>query len=239
MRLFFLLISGLITYSNVLAQQPYEFFHLTLNGSGAFPIGSFKKAVAPNGGGFGIGGGATLLFNPRGKVEYCPVFIGADFNYMSFGRDKQSSTETMPALKTAFNYYGISAVSRIFLSARKSGIIPFLDGQVGLNIINTRTKIDKDVVDLIMGEDYPEVMNTTNDLGLMYGGSLGFYTRKPLDENNRRSVSFFLKAGYFGGDEVEHVKRGTMKINNGNVTYQTTTTSVNNIVVQFGLVCPI
>jgi hypothetical protein len=225
--------------SSLLAQSSFEAFHLTLNGSLAFPVGSFQAAVAPNGGGMGIGGGASALFNPKGKTEYCPVFLGVDFNYLSFGRDKQAATDYMPALKTAFNYYGVSAISRLFLSAKKSGIVPFIDGQVGLNIINTRTKIDKDVVDLIIGEDYPEVLNTTNDLGLMYGASLGIYTRKPLDENGRRNASFFLKAGYMAGDNIEHVKRGSLKIVNGNVTYQTTTTSVNNIMVQFGFVLPI
>jgi hypothetical protein len=239
MKTFILSITALIICNLVSGQQPYESFHLTLNGSLAFPVGSFQAAVAPNGGGMGIGGGVSALFNPKGKAEYCPVFLGVDFNYLSFGRDKQGATDYMPALKTAFNYYGVSAISRLFLSAKKSGVVPFIDGQVGLNIINTRTKIDKDVVDLIIGEDYPEVLNTTNDLGLMYGASIGFYTRKPLDENNRRMASFFMKAGYMAGDNIEHVKRGSLKIVNGNVTYQTTTTSVNNIMVQFGFVLPI
>jgi hypothetical protein len=235
----FLLNAGIFFSIAVSGQQPYESFHLTLNGSGAFPVGSFKEAVAPDGGGFGIGGGASALFNPKGKVEYCPVFLGVDFNYLSFGRDKQAATDYMPALKTTFNFYGISAISRLFLSAKKSGIVPFIDGQVGLNIINTRTKIDKDLADLILGEDYPEVLNTTNDLGLMYGASIGLYTRKPLDENNRRMASFFMKAGYMAGDNIEHVKRGSLKMVNGNVTYQTTTTSVNNILIQLGFVLPI
>lgn len=239
MKFSFILLAGLSISCLLSAQQPYESFHLTVNGSAAFPVGSFQTAVAPNGGGFGIGGGASALFNLKGKYEYFPLFLGADFNYLSFGRDKQSSAETMPALKTAFNYYGISAIGRAFLSAKKSGIVPFIDAQVGVNIINTRTKIDKDLGDLFLGEDYPEVLNTTNDLGLMYGASLGFYTRKPLDENNRRSASFFMKAGYMAGDDIEHVKRGTLKVTNGNVTYQTTTTSVNNIIVQFGFVLPI
>lgn len=239
MKAFFTLVAFNLICLLLKSQQPYESFHLTLNGSGAFPVGSFKEAVAPDGGGFGIGGGASALFNPRGKVEYCPVFLGVDFNYLSFGRDKQAATDYMPALKTAFNYYGISAISRLFLSAKKSGVVPFIDGQVGLNIINTRTKIDKDLADLILGEDYPEVLNTTNDLGLMYGASLGIYTRKPLDENNRRMASFFMKAGYMAGDNIEHVKRGSLKMVNGNVTYQTTTTSVNNIMIQLGFVLPI
>lgn len=234
-QLLFANLLGFILYG----QQPYESFQFTINGSGAFPTGSFQTAVAPNGGGFGIGGGASMLFNPKGKAEYFPLFLGADFNYLSFGRDKQASTPSMPALKTAFNYYGISAITRIFLSEKKSGFVPFIDGQVGLNIINTRTKIDKDMFDLILGEDYPEVLNTTNDLGLMYGGSIGFYNRKPLNENGTRSGSFFMKAGYFAGDDIEHVKRGTLKMINGNVTYQTTTTSVNNIIIQFGVILTI
>lgn len=236
MKKFIFLLIAYLSGLNVFAQQPYESFQFTLNASGAFPMGEFKNAVAPNGGGFGIGGGFSALFNPKGKAEYFPVFLGADFNYLSFGRDKQSSTPDMPPLKTAFNYYGISALSRFFLSAKKSGIIPFIDGQVGLNIINTRTKIDKDLFDFVVGDDYPEVLNTTNDLGLLYGGSIGFYTRKPLNENGTRSGSFFMKAGYFGGDDIEHVKRGSLKWINGNATYQTTTTSVNNIIIQFGVI---
>jgi hypothetical protein len=239
MKTVFILAAGFLLPFIVSGQQPYESFHLTVNGSGAFPIGSFQTAVAPNGGGFGIGGGATALFNLKGKYEYFPLFLGADFNYLSFGRDKQPSTEVMPPLKTAFNYYGISAIGRAFLSAKKSGFVPFIDGQVGLNIINTRTKVDKNLGDILMDEDYPEVLNTTNDLGLMYGASLGFYIRKPLDENNRRLASFFMKGGYMAGDNIEHVKRGTLKVNNGNVTYQTTTTSVNNIIFQLGFVLPI
>jgi hypothetical protein len=238
MNKIFSLLAFHLMYLVVSAQQSPESFLFTINGSGAFPVGNFKTTVAPDGGAFGIGGGASALFNPKGKSEYFPVFFGVDFNYMSFGRDKQASTQNMPALKTSFNYYGISGISRFFLSSKKTGVIPFIDGHVGINIINTRTKIDKDVVDLILGEDYPEVLNTTNDAGLMYGASLGFYTRKQYDENGNRSASFFMKAGYFAGNDIEHVKRGTLKITDGNVSYQTTNTSVNNIIIQLGVVLP-
>jgi hypothetical protein len=222
----------------VSAQQPYESFHITFNGSGAFPVGSFKTAVAPNGGVMGIGGGFSALFNLKGKHEYFPLFLGAD--YLSFGRDKLPETEYLQALKTTFNFYGISAIGRVFLSAKKSGLVPFIDGQAGLNIIKTNTMVDRkmDLADLLSEEESPEVLNTTNDLGLMYGASLGFYTRKLPNKNNNRSPSFFMKAGYMSGDNIDHVKRGTVKVINGIITYQTTNSSVNNIFFQFGFVFP-
>jgi hypothetical protein len=215
--------------------QTYESIHITIFGSGAIPLGEFKNAVSADNSAFGVGGGASALFNPKGKNEYCPVFIGVDFNYLTFGRDKQPATAGIPPLKTSFNNYGISALSRFFLSNRPSGIVPFIDGQLGLNIANATTKVDKNLLNTVLGDDFPEVINNANDLGLLYGFGLGLYTRKPMDGSGDSRSSFFFKASYLGGDAINHVKRGSIRIVNGNVFYETTTTRFQNILVQLGM----
>lgn len=216
--------------------QDHETYQVSLLANVAIPSAELKEAVDNPIGGTAVGLGFNALFNPKGKKGYSPVFIGADFSYVTFGRDKQPSTPTAPPYKTSFNYYGISGQSRFFLSNKQVGFVPFVDGLLGVKIFNTRTKIDKNVINIIVNDDEPEVINTTNDAGLGYALGAGFYTRKALNENGNRDVSFTLRAMYHWGDQTSYVKRGSLAVNNGTVSYETGYTKTNMIMIQLGII---
>jgi hypothetical protein len=205
--------------------------------TGAFTVPSeeLKKAVYNPAGGLGIGFGTNVLFNPKGRKGYSPVFFGVDFNYVTFGRDKQEQTSNSPPYKTSYNYYSISGLSRLFLTDKTEGFTPFVDGMLGLKVFNTRTKIDKNFFDTVVWEEEEEVLNTTNDTGLGYGLGLGFYTRKDKSEGGDFGT-FTLRVLYLWGDKTSYVKRGSVKvIDNSRVEYETGYTRTNMILIQLGI----
>ncbi|MFN3841359.1 MAG: hypothetical protein ACK4RF_11710 [Cyclobacteriaceae bacterium] len=200
------------------------------------PTGEFKEAVDNSIGGAAVGFGTNVLFNPKGKKGYSPAFFGADFSYMTFGRDKIKATNDAPPFKTTFNYYAINGMTRIFLSGKETGFVPFIDGTLGLKIFNTRTKVDKNVTHIILDDNQPEVINTTNDNGLGYGIGIGWYTRKTRDEEDPPKGSFTLRVMYLWGDSTSYIKRGSVKVENGFVTYEEGSTKTNMIMVQLGVI---
>lgn len=212
-----------------------EKFQVGITSIFTVPSEELKKAVYNQAGGLGIGFGTNVLFNPKGSKGYSPVFFGVDFNYVTFGRDKQEQTSNNPPYKTSFNYYSISGMSRLFLSDKTEGFTPFVDGILGLKVFNTRTKIDKNFFDTVVWDEEEEVINTTNDSGLGYGLGLGFYTRKDKSAGGD-FASFSVRVMYLWGDKSSYVKRGSVKvIDNSRVEYETGYTRTNMILIQLGI----
>jgi len=211
-----------------------ESVNLSLYGNVTVPIADFKEAIDNSVGGAGVGVGTNFLFNPKGKKAYSPIFLGIDFSYVTFGRDKQEATTNGLPYKTTFNYYNISGVSRIFLTDKTEGLTPFIDGMLGLKIFNTRTKIDKDLIGTIIN-DQPEVIHTTNDTGLGYGLGVGFYKRHPHTEEGSGGASVSMRVMYLWGDKTSYVKRGSLQVDNGAVTYETGYANTNMILIQLGI----
>jgi opacity protein-like surface antigen len=207
---------------------------LSLSANLTIPTRAFKEAVDNPIGGAGVGLGTNLLLNPKGRKGYSPVFFGVDFSYVTFGRDKQESTASSPPYKTSFNHYSISGMSRVFLTDKTEGFTPFIDGMLGLKIFNTRTKVDKDLLDIVLNDDQPEVIHTTNDSGLGYGAGIGFYTRR-LKSEGEGSASFIFRALYLWGDKTSYVKRGSLVVDNGYISYETGYTKTNMILFQLGI----
>lgn len=225
----------LVTVMSFSMAQNHETYQVSLFAHAGAPLGDLKDLV----GGSAIGTGFNALFNPKGKKSSSPVFVGLDFSYSTFGRDKQPSTSTAPPYKTSFNDYTISGAIRLFTSQREVGFTPFIDGQLGAKIFNTRTKIDKNLFHTLFNDDQPEVINTTNDVGLGYGIGAGFYTRKALNENGNRGVSFTLRTMYIWGDKASYVKRGSVNVDSdGFVTFETAYSNTNMVLVQLGIVIP-
>jgi hypothetical protein len=217
-----------------LHSQAQESVMISFSPAIAIPSEEFKKAVDNPIEGLGVGLGSNVLFNPKGKKGYSPVFFGVDFAYLTFGRDKQPAANNAPPYKTSFNFYAINGIARVFLTDKEYGFTPFIDGMLGMKIYNTRTKIDKNVVDFLLNDDQAEVIHTTNDTGLGYGLGIGFYNRKFKDEGEGKA-SFTVRAMYLWGDKIQYVVRGSLQIDNGEVTYKTNYSNTNMIMIQFGI----
>jgi len=212
-----------------------EPFTISVYANAGIPSKQFKEAVSNQFEGTGVGIGSSVLFNVKGKKELSPLALGIDFSYLTFGRDKIAATSGAPPHKTTFNFYSVSAVSRVILSKRETGFTPFIDGMVGVKIVNTRTKIDKNVLNILLNNDQPEVINNTNDYGLGYGLGMGWYTRKMAGDNGQGTASFTLRIMYLWGDQTSYVKRGSMQVNNGYVSYETGHTNTNMVLIQLGI----
>lgn len=222
-------------FLSVLQVTAQDTFNFALYGHLAIPSKEFKEAVDNSVGGTGVGFGTNVLINPKGKKGYSHAFFGVDFAYNTFGRDKQEATTNAPPYKTGFNHYAISGISRVFLTDKAEGFTPFIDGMLGLKIFNTRTKIDKDLLGTIVNAQ-PEVIHTTNDTGLGYGLGIGFYSRHIKSEDSSGHGSFSMRVMYLWGDKTSYVKRGSLQVDNGYVTYDTGYTKTNMIMIQFGIV---
>lgn len=209
--------------------------HLGIHGNIGIPVGEFRDAVNNSFGGTGWGGGLNLLINPKKGGAYSPVLIGIESNYMNLGTDKTPETVYLPQLKTSFNYFNVGPMIRGILSSKEEGIIPFIDGFVGMKILNTKTKIDNNLIDTLLDEEYVESLLSTNYEGLGYGVGLGFFNRKLKSDEMQMAGSFYMKVMYQYGDRVNYVKRGSIEVDQeGFITYETGRTQTSMIVLQAG-----
>ena len=240
--LFITLLTTLTSFNSIYAQtENYEIsssayhdtFHFNLTGVVGIPSKELKEAVQNDFGNVGIGFATSILLNPFGKKKPSPILMGIDFSYLTYGVDKIEATTYTPPLKTTFNVYNISGAFR-FLPKQSPGFAPFIDGMIGSRIFNTRTKIDKNIVDTILNEDQPEVINTTNDAGLCYTVGVGFFNRKSRKDNDLKG-SFTLRFLYTWGDDTEYILRDSIKLDSSNfVTYETGHARTDMFLIQFG-----
>lgn len=213
----------------------HDRFNVHINTAVGVPLGELRDAVKNDFGNVGVGFSIGGFVNPFGKNKPSPVFVGADFTYMTYGVDKIKQTTLNPPLKSTYNLYNISAATRILLTQAKS-FVPYVDGQLGARIFNTRTKIDKDFFDSVSNDDQAEVLNTTNDTGLNYGVGMGFYLRKPKKSFEENQVSFTLRVLYSWGADARYVKRDSIIINqDGFVDYKTGQTKTDMLNIQLGI----
>jgi hypothetical protein len=218
-----------VTQAQDTPTEPYIF---SIYGNVGIPSPEFKKAVNNSIGGTGVGFGANILFNTGGKKKLSPLAFGIDLSYQYFGRDKIEATSSLPPYKTSFNLWNLSGVSRVLLSKRAEGFVPFVDGMLGVKIFTTRTKVDKSAVATALGDE-EELVGVKNYEGLGYGVGMGWYTRKPHDQDGKNSFS--LRVMYLWGDRIKYVKRGSVQVDNGgNVTFETGYTYTNTILIQLG-----
>jgi hypothetical protein len=82
-------------------------------------------------------------------------------------------------------------------------------------------------------DDEEELVGVKNYEGLGYGVGMGWYTRRPHDQEGKNSFS--LRVMYLWGDRIKYVKRGSVQVDNGgNVTFETGYTYTNTILIQLG-----
>lgn len=130
----------------------HDRFNFQLSGLVGIPVGELKGAIENSFGNVGVGLTTGAYFNPFGAQKPSPLFLGAEFSYLTYGVDKLE--DATPPLKTTFNVYYVNATARLLFTQYKA-FVPFADGQVGFRILNTRTKIDKDLLDTALNDDQP------------------------------------------------------------------------------------
>lgn len=137
----------------------------------------------------------------------------------------------MPTLKTAHNVFTWNAMARLKPISHQGRIIPFADGLIGLKLFSSKTKIDKDLTNIIFNDNQNEVINKVRDTGLNYGLGVGFYTN-PRENSN---PGFQMRVLYLWGDEVKYVKRNSVMVDsNGSVTFETDRANTSMVIIQVG-----
>ena len=210
--------------------------HVSFYGNLGAPIGEFRQTIQNSIGGNGVGFGTNILINPKKEAAFSPVLIGIEANYLHLGTEKTPESTFLPQLKTSYNYITLGPVIRALLSQREEGIVPFVDGFVGMKLLNTKTRIDNTIVDTLLDQEYLESLLSTNYEGLGYGMGIGFFTRK-LDKGGINvGNSFYLKLNYAYGDRLTYVKKGSIAVDSeGFITYKNGKTQTGMITLQAGI----
>jgi hypothetical protein len=203
--------------------------HFFGGGQTAIPSSDFREVIDNSFGNLGYGLNFGLVLSPLNAKKPSPVLLGADFGYFTYGNEKQAGTSNSPALKTTHNVFTWNAMARLKPTYHRGRVIPFADGLLGLKLFNSKTKIDKNVTDIIFNTDQREVINNVKDTGLNYGLGLGFYTSPKKNSN----PGFQLRVLYLWGDEVKYVVRNSVTVDpNGFVTFATDRANTSMVIVQ-------
>jgi hypothetical protein len=197
----------------------------------AIPSAEFRKVINNAAGNLGYGFFTGLAVSPLGKNKPSPVLLGIDFGYFLYGNEKQKGSGTMPTLKTTHNVFTWNGMARLKPAHQRGSITPFADGLLGLKLFNSKTKIDKDLTNIIFNDNQNEVINNVKDTGLNYGLGVGFYT----NPKKRANAGFQLRVLYLWGDEMKYVVRNSVVVDaNGFVTYETARANTSMVIIQLG-----
>lgn len=209
--------------------------HFYLAGMIAVPQREFRDVIDNSFGNLGYGFNTGILLSPVGQKKPSPVLLGIDFGYIHYGIDKIEGTSTMPGLKTSHNIYTWNGTARLMPKLYSGAITPFVDGMLGVKLFSSKTKIDKNLLNIALNDNQPEVINNAKDYGLNYGLGLGFFT----NSKNLSYTGFSLRLLYFWGDNANYVVRNSLRIDsNQNVTFQTGEAKTSMVMIQLGFTAP-
>jgi hypothetical protein len=221
----FILFLFLILSSNSFAQIG------GLNFTLGFPTGEFKNNVTRTG--FGVSG-EFLLLTPTVQN---PFSIGLNLGFINYGSEsrREPFSSTIPdVIVDVDRSNNIVNFHILFQLAFPTGIIrPYAEGLFGGSYIFTETSIKSQGVD--------EVASSTNfdDFAWSYGAGGGFLIQVFSSDNPEEKVSSVfidLKARYLYGSEAEYLKEGSVIIDNGKVTYNTSKSKTDLLTAHIGAV---
>lgn len=212
-------------------------FQAALDFGVGIPQGEFKDQSDHVGGGINVMGGY--------RFANSPIMLGMEFGFMNFGTDTREEplSTTIPDLKVEVeNSYNL-AHGDLFLRliAPPATVRPYVDGLFGFNYFFTETVIrDRDD---FFDEDK---LSDTNfeDTALSYGFGAGVQFRlwqkkggdTGLTEDMQpSSVYLNLRSRYMFGREAKYLQKGSIKIDDGQVSYDVTQSETNLLHFKIGV----
>jgi hypothetical protein len=224
--------SQMKAYGQKYDSSKFSYINFYLNTQVAVPSKEFREAIQNDLGNLGYGLATGIVLSPLLENKPSPVLLGIDFGYFKYGQDKQSGTATSPPLKTTYNVFTWNGMARLRPKFQHGSLTPFADGLLGLKLYNTKTKIDKDVIDFIFNDNQPEVINNVKSTGLNYGIGAGFYT----NPKNQTNPGFTLRLLYLWGEDVTYVVRNSVEVTPaGDVTFETDRANTSMLLIQLGI----
>lgn len=240
-KTFYLFIMAVLLVVARPAQAQYK-YQAGLSFMLGFPKGEFKDNVNAT----GIGGGGEFAYSPKSV----PLGIGASLGYMVYGKEsrREPFSTTIPDVTVEVVTTNSIMVGHLFLRVQnKKGMLqPYMDGLVGFNYLSTDTEIKN-----INRSDDGEIASSTNlddavfsygiGGGLMmkvYTGNVFKDSTKTDREGQRKKYSLLidLRMRYITGGEAEYLKKGSIRRENGKVSYDITKSKTDLLTAQIGVI---
>ena len=194
-----------------------------------FPVGQFADNLERPGFGLRVAGAA--------QFGATPVQVGLDIGYLIYGFERRTEpfSTTIPDVRVRVETTNNIALSHLFfrLQPPTGKVQPYVEGLIGFAYLFTSTSI-KDI-----GSD-EDVASSTNfdDFAASYGAGAGidFHLGSSTSETGR-TTSFLLHAGvqYLIGGNAEYLKRGSIRRENGQVTFDIQRSRTDLVAPQLGV----
>jgi len=182
---------------------------------------------------FGFGGSLSAAAGFTGS----PLRIGADLGFMIYGHERRNEpfSTTIPDVTVDVVTDNSVATGHIFLRFQPDfpGMKPYADALFGFKYLFTETRIESEQF------DQNEVVRSTNfdDTALSYGfgGGVKIHLFTPTAEDAPASVYLDLGAKYLMGSEAKYLKKGSIRREDGTVTFDVSRSRTDMLLLQFGL----
>lgn len=191
--------------------------------------------------GTGGGVGAECFYAPGNN----PFAIGIAFNYIQYGSEtrREPFSTTIPDVQVDVTTSNAILLGHLLLRAqsRSGPIQPYVDGLIGFDYLFTETKIEDDDWD---DDDHDGIASTTNfdDTAFSYGFGGGCMFRvwqrqEARDDDDLKNLQVLvdLRAHYLRGGEAEYLKKGSIRRNNGKVSYDVTRSMTDLLLLKVGV----
>lgn len=167
-----------------------------------------------------------------------PVVVGLDLGYLIYGYERRQEpfSSTIPDVTVDVATSNNIALGHFVLRLRAPrGVVqPYVDGLFGGKYLFTETRIENERWD---GESIA-VSTNFDDWALSYGvgGGLNIRLFHGQIGNELRTGSIHLNLGlrYLVGSEAEYLKEGSIRRENGEVTYDIERSRTDLLIPQFG-----
>lgn len=202
-----------------------------------FPQNEFDESINTVGGGLNIYG----LY----RFPQSPFGLGLDFNFNNFGRDTRDEklSSTIPDLKVRVeNEYNLAQGFLVAKIQPLNGVLrPYAEGLAGFNYFFTQTSIenrrnqgDEPIATDTNFEDWAFAWGGGGGLMIRVLGSGSFGTFSSQSPIGAGYINLGVR--YLNGSNAEYLRKGSIVINNGNVTYDTLQSRTDMLVIQLGFV---
>lgn len=238
MKRSFILLSIILVAASVQAQEQTSF---GMNIHMITPQGAFRQEIDR----LGIG----IQFAGSYRFSGTPFALGGEFAFHNYGvdsRDERFST-TIPDLKVrvenSYNQLAFLLLGRA--EPIQTGTFrPYLEALWGGNYFFTETSIRN----RFSSDDEPIARDTNiDDWAMTWGGGAGMQLlvhettsevfNGPGEEMKTVPTKIFVNIGarYMLGNEATYLKKGSVRVNNGQVTYDTSRSKTDMMIIQLGM----
>ena len=208
--------------------------HAQINAEGSltFTVGVPQGEYAEQLDATGFGGNLNAAVGFPGS----PLLIGLDAGYLIYGHERRNEpfSTTIPDVTVDVVTDNSVATGHIFLRLKPNlpGFQPYGDALFGFKYFFTETRIESEAF------DQNEITRSTNfdDTALSYGfgGGVKINLFTPTGANGPGGVHLDLGARYLIGKEASYLQEGSIRRDNGRVTFDVTNSDSTMLLFHFG-----